>query len=323
MVLDAVLARFVEHSPITVMAQMALSRALDPAWLEALFELHRQRQYTRDLLFSSVVDVMAVVAVGLQPSVHAAAQARKDLPVSLAALYDKINNTEPELARALVTGSAQRLEPLVQEIRKTQKPVFPGYRVRVLDGNHLPASEKRLAPLRSFRGAALPGHSLVVYDPEAGLVVDIVPCEDAHAQERTLVPSLLATVQPGDLWIADRNFCTAAILSSWHHKGAAFVVREHGSSPNPTVLTGLREVGRVDTGSVYEQAVEIRTGATGGEAAANRGASGPTDRQRRHHHSHPHQPARRQERRGDHEPVSTSGASRTCFSGSNRSCTAK
>ena len=88
-------------------------------------------------------------------------------------------------------------------------PYFPGYRVRVLDGNHLPASEKRLAPLRSFRGAALPGHSLVVYDPEAGLVVDIVPCEDAHAQERTLVPSLLATVQPGDLWIADRNFCTA------------------------------------------------------------------------------------------------------------------
>src|SRR6266852_7517906 len=119
------------------------------------------------------------------------AQARKDLPVSLAALYDKINNTEPELARALVTGSAQRLEPLVREIRKTQKPVFLGYRIRVLDGNHLPASEKRLAPLRSFRGAALPGHSLVVYDPDAGLVVDLVPCEDAHAQERTLVPSLL------------------------------------------------------------------------------------------------------------------------------------
>lgn len=87
----------------------------------------------------------------------------------VAALYDKINNTEPELARAVVTGSAQRLNPLVQEVRKTHKPVFPGYRIRVLDGNHLPASEKRLAPLRSFRGAALPGHSLVVYDPDAGL----------------------------------------------------------------------------------------------------------------------------------------------------------
>jgi IS4 transposase len=257
MILDAVLARFVEQSPITVMTQLALSRALAPDWLDALFEEHRQRQYTRDLLFSTVVDVMSVVAVGLQPSVHAAAQARKDLPVSLAALYDKINNTEPSLARALVAGSAQRLEPLVKDIRSTREPLCRGYRVRVLDGNHLPASEKRLAPLRSFRGAALPGHSLVVYDPDAGIVLDLVPCEDAHAQERTLMPSLLAAAQSGELWIADRNFCTTGILSGWHHKGAAFVVREHGSSPNPTVLTKLSKVGRVDTGTVYEQAVEI------------------------------------------------------------------
>jgi IS4 transposase len=260
MILDAVLSRFVEQTPITVMTQLTLSRALAPDWLDALFEEHRQRQYERDLLFSTVVDVMAVVAVGLQPSVHAAAQARKDLPVSLAALYDKINNTEPSLARALVAGSAQRLEPLVKEIRDGQEPLCRGYRIRVLDGNHLAASEKRLAPLRSFRGAALPGHSLVVYDPDAEVVVDVVPCEDAHAQERTLMPSLLAAAQPGELWIADRNFCTAGILSGWHHKGAAFIVREHGSSPNPTVLTELRKVGRVETGPVYEQEVAIGAG---------------------------------------------------------------
>jgi IS4 transposase len=259
MFLDAVLSRFIEQSPVTVMARLALGRALAPDWIDALFEEHRQRQYTRDLLFSTVVDIMAVVAVGLQPSVHAAAQAREDLPVSLAALYDKINNTEPSLARALVAGSAQRLEPVVKEIRGNQAPLCPGYRIRVLDGNHLPGSEKRLAPLRSFRGAALPGHSLVVYDPDAGIVIDLVPCEDAHAQERTLMPSLLAAAQPGELWIADRNFCTTGILSGWHQRGAAFVVREHGSSPNPTVLGKLRKVGRVETGTVYEQEVEIGT----------------------------------------------------------------
>jgi hypothetical protein len=77
------------------LARLVLGRALAPDWIDALFEEHRQRQYTRDLLFSTVVDIMAVVAVGLQPSVHAAAQAREDLPVSLASLYDKINNTEP------------------------------------------------------------------------------------------------------------------------------------------------------------------------------------------------------------------------------------
>src|ERR1700710_1385592 len=148
MVLDAVLSRFIEQSPVTVMARLALGRALDPGWIDALFEEHRQRQYTRELLFSTVVDVMAGVAVGIQPSVQAAAQAREDLPVSLAALYDKINNTEPSLARALVAGSAQRLEPMVKEMRSNQAPVCPGYRMRVLDGNHLPGSEKRLAPLR-------------------------------------------------------------------------------------------------------------------------------------------------------------------------------
>lgn len=242
------------------MAQLALGRALESDWMDALFEEHRQRQYTRELMFSTVVDLMATVAVGLQPSVHAAAQARKDLPVSLAALYDKINKTEPSLARALVAGSAQRLEPVAKEVRGKLAPLCPGYRIRVLDGNHLPASEKRLAPLRSFRGAALPGHSLVVYDPDAGIVIDLVPCEDAHAQERTLMPTLLAAAQPGELWIADRNFCTTGILSGWHQRGAAFVVREHGSSPNPTVRGRLSKVGRVETGTVYEQEVEIGEG---------------------------------------------------------------
>ena len=260
MVLDAVLARFIEQSPITVMAQVALERSLEPGWIDTLFEEHRQRQYTRELLFSTTVDLMSVVALGLQPSVHAAAQARKDLPVSLAALYDKINKTEPSLARALVVGSAQRLEPLLTGMGKAQASLCPGYRIRVVDGNHLPASEKRLAPLRSFRGAALPGHSLVVYDPDAGLVIDLVPCEDAHAQERTLMPTLLAAAQPGEVWLADRNFSTTGILSGWHKRGAAFVVREHGSSPSPTVLGDLRKVGRVETGVVYEQSVQIGAG---------------------------------------------------------------
>ena len=243
------------------MAHLALQRALDPGWIDALFEEHRQRQYTRELLFSTTVDLMTLVALGLQPSVHAAAQARKaDLPVSLAALYEKINRTEPSLARALVAGSAERLEPLCMELRRGREPLCAGYQIRVVDGNHLPASEKRLAALRGFRGAALPGHTLVVYDPDAGLVLDIVPCEDAHAQERTLMPSILATSQPGELWIADRNFSTTGILSGWHERSASFIVREHASSPNPTVKGEMRRIGRVETGTVYEQSVEIGPG---------------------------------------------------------------
>ena len=151
-----------------------------------------------------------------------------------------------------------------KEVRVRQAALCPGYRIRVLDGNHLPSSEKRLAALRGFRGAALPGHSLVVYDPDTGLVIDVVPCEDAHAQERTLMSTLLAAAQPGELWIADRNFCTTGILAGWHEHRAMFVVREHGSSPNPTVRSKLRKVGRVETGTIY--ASTLQTSVDGGHA---------------------------------------------------------
>ena len=256
MVLNAVLGRFIEQSPITVMAQLGLQHALEASWVDELFERHRQRQYTRELLFSTTVDLMSLVALGMRPSVHAAAQAQKELSVSLAALYDKINNTEPELVRALVAGSAERLEPLLSSMRKPA-PSVTGYRIRIIDGNHLPASEKRLKPLRGFRGAALPGQALVVYDPDCSMVVDLIPCEDGHSQERTLMGPILASAQEGDLWIADRNFSTRSILSGWHERQAAFVVREHSHSPNPTVCGRTRKVGRIETGVVYEQAVRV------------------------------------------------------------------
>ena len=193
--------------------------------------------------------------MGLQPSLHAAAQASPELKVSLAALYDKVNHTEPEVVRALVRGSGEKMVPVVAPMK--QKQWAAGYRVRVLDGNHLAASEKRLKPLRGLSGAALPGQSLVVYAPELDLVVDMVPDEDAHAQERALMGPVLEQVQKGELWLADRNFSTTGILFAIHDKQAAFIIREHGVSPNPTELGPLREVGRVETGLVFEQAVRI------------------------------------------------------------------
>lgn len=257
MVFNEVVARFVERSPISVMAQLALHRALEPTWLDALFADHRQRQYSRELLFSTTVDLMSLVALGLRPSVHAAAQAKKDLSVSLAALYAKINNTEPALVRALVRGSAERLRPVLEAMPTKRPPLLAGYRARVLDANHLPASEKRLKPLRGFRGAALPGQSLVVYDPDIAMVVDIVPGEDGHEQERTLMPAVLATARHGDLWMADRNFCTTTILVGLDERQATFVIREHGASPNPCTVGSKRKIGRIETGVVYEQTVVV------------------------------------------------------------------
>lgn len=259
MALDAVLQRFVEQCPIAVMARLTLERAISAAWVDEVFDQHRQRQYTREILFSTVVDLMALVAMGLRPSLHAAAKSSKQLKVSMTALYDKVNHAEPAVLRALVQGSAERLAPVVASLGQRKAPWALGYRVRIVDGNHLPASEKRLAPLRDFRGAALPGQSLVVFDPDLGLAIDLEPCEDGHVQERTLLPAVLDRVQPGELWIGDRNFSTRAAIAAIVARAAAFLFREHGASPNPTPTGPRRKVGRVETGIVYEQPVTIET----------------------------------------------------------------
>jgi IS4 transposase len=258
MVLDAVLQRFIEQCPIAVMARLTMQRAISAEWVDEVFEQHRQQQYTRELLFSTVIDLMALVALGMRPSLHAAAKASKDLKVSLTALYDKVNHTEPAVLRALVQGSAERLAPLVAPLHQNVSPWVEGYRVRIVDGNHLPASEKRLAPLRDFRGGALPGQSLVVFDPDLGMVIDLEPCEDGHTQERTLLPAVLSQARAGELWIGDRNFCTRATIASIMARKAAFLFREHGVT-NPTPTGPRRKIGRVETGVVYEQPVAIET----------------------------------------------------------------
>ena len=157
------------------------------------------------------------------------------LPVSLTALYDKINRTEPALVRAMVRDGAQRLAGVLAALPAGARGGGGGYTVRIVDGNHLPATEKRLKALRGLRGAALPGHTLVVYDPQLGLAVDIVPCEDAHTQERALTEALLTMAAPGQLWVADRNFSTTRLFEGFADQGAA-----------PEVIDYLKKRARID-----------------------------------------------------------------------------
>src|SRR5438876_20650 len=155
---DAVVERFLKRSPLTVMTHLTLRRALAAPWLDALFAQHAERQYVRSLLFSTVVDLLASVTFGFRPSIHAAVKAAgATLPVSLTALYDKINRTEPALVRAMVRDGAQRLAGVLAALTAGARGGGGGYTVRIGDGNHLPATEKRLKALRGLRGAATAG----------------------------------------------------------------------------------------------------------------------------------------------------------------------
>jgi IS4 transposase len=135
-------------------------------------------------------------------------------------------------------------------------PLLKGYRTRILDGNHLSASEHRISELRGTWAAPLPGKILVVLDQEFMLASDVFLCEDGHAQERSLLPEVLAIVQSGDLWIADRNFCTIDFMTEIADRQAAFVIRQHGQLKG-TLIGKRRARGNVDTGKVYEQELQV------------------------------------------------------------------
>ena len=259
MILDEIFERFAQQSPVAVMARAALEHTLSPLAIDSLFEQTAQRQYTRTLLFSSVVDLMGAVVAKIQPAVNSAYRARAEiLGVSIRALYDKLDRTEPGLSAELVRHTARTLGPVITAMGGERAAWLPGYRVKILDGNHFAATEHRLKELRTTRAGALPGKALVVLDPQAMLVTDVFPCEDGHAQERSLLGSVLETIQPGQVWIADRNFCTTGFLFGIDRRRGAFVIRQHGTTLHIESMGERRPCGRGETGAVFEQ--ELRLG---------------------------------------------------------------
>lgn len=254
----SILDRFIEHCPAAVMVRASLERLLRPERLDQIFEAARQRQYVKQLLFSQVVAVMLAVALRVRGSVHAAYQAAKDsLDVSPAALYEKLNHIEPKTCSILIQQTAGDAARIIDAMPGAKKEILPGLRVFYLDGNHLAATEHRLDELRGTREGPLPGQSLALLDAQRDLIVDLVPCEDGHAQERSLLPELLERILAEMVIVADRNFCTSKFLFGLALKQAFFVIRQHGSTLNYRLRGRRRRVGRIATGMVYEQGMEL------------------------------------------------------------------
>jgi hypothetical protein len=248
---------FLEEAPLCVMTRLALESLFDPDRLDALFRNTAQRQYQKELLFSQVVELMTAVVLRVQPSVLAAFKKRQtQLPVSDQAVYDKLGCMELGVSAALVADSATQIAPVLQALDGRLPPWLPGYRTRVLDGNHLSKTQRRLEVLQSTWAAALPGKVLAVYEQELDLVTHVFLTPDGHAQERSLLDDILPSVRSRDLWIADRNFCTLKFLFGIDAARAAFVIRQHGQLTG-CLLGKRRARGRCATGKVYEQTLQL------------------------------------------------------------------
>jgi len=259
MIFGTILERFVERSPACVMVRGTMENVVTPDVLDDVFEQAAQRQYCRKLLFSSVVDLLGLVATGARKSVNDAYQAEKDrFTVSITAVYDKLQGIEVNVSRRMIRQTAVRLTGVVCHLLPRHSPLLPGYRVKIIDGNHLPATEHRIRELRWTRQGPLPGQALVVLDPELMLAIDVFPCEDGHAQERSLLPQVLETVKANDLWIADRNFCTTGFLFGIAQRKGFFVIRQHASTLTYELLGNRRKISRCPTGVAYEQSMRLQ-----------------------------------------------------------------
>ena len=224
--------RCADKFPLAVATRVLLERTLAPKVLDDFFELVAREQYVKSVLFSDLVALMSTVVHRMHRSVHAAYfKSSAASKIKLSALYDKINNIEPRVSAAFVADHAKRLIEVLDQINAPLAPLIPGFETRILDGNAIAATDHRLEVLRDTRSGPLPGKSLAILDYERDVVTQLIMCEDGHAQERSLSNEILEQVQPGQAWIADRNFCTAKILCGIVNRGGEFLIREHRNIP--------------------------------------------------------------------------------------------
>jgi hypothetical protein len=272
MLLSKSFAAFIEESPVSVMVSGTMERVFEPVVLDQVFQDHAVLGYAKELAFSQCVQIMSDVVFKESPSVGAYYQAHQDeIPVTRQAVYDKLKHLEPHVPAALLHYSAEELLPCLKAMGSQAPPLLPRYRVRVLDGNHLAGTDHRIFELRRFRAAVLPGQALVFYDPRYDLMTDVIPCEDAYAQERSLLDQALNCISARDCILADRNFCTTGFLFGIRRRRAFFVIRQHASTLCWELRGKRRLAGQDGRGrNIYEQAIHLTDPKTGETFTARR-----------------------------------------------------
>ncbi len=152
MVLGKRFEAFVQQSPASAMVRGTLERIFSPEKLEQVFQQHAGVQYTREIAFWQCLHAMAEVVTKGESSLGAWHRAHvKELGVTRQALYDKLKRLDRvgfRLATALVRYAASEASEALRKMPSPPQPLLPGYRVRVLDSNHLAGTEHRIDDVR-------------------------------------------------------------------------------------------------------------------------------------------------------------------------------
>lgn len=255
----SIMDRFIQKNPLTVMTR-CIAEALMGEQLDQVFEENRSQQYDDTIKFSTVAISMAEIALGtVENRNQAYRKYKEELQTSAVAYYGKLNRTEPQISEAVVRYSADQAANLLAHLEFQPWDVLPGYRCFSLDGNHLQKTQKRLKETRGLCAAPLPGTVVARFDHQTGLFDQAYLLEDAHAQESTVLDRVLEDFLANDLVIADRHFCIVRFLLKLAARCSCFVIRQHGRLKGK-LLGKRKRVGKIDSGTVYEQAMEISEG---------------------------------------------------------------
>jgi hypothetical protein len=260
MVID-VIERFSKEAPAAMLFRGLFGRVFSDERMDQIFRDHKERQLESPVVFSSLIDLLTPVVSGGKPSVHASYQERQEqMGVSKQAVYDKLQGVEPAVSAALVRVPAAELAQVLTQAKATKPDPIPGYHTFIIDGKRLDGTEHRLQETRRMKSSPLPGTVLAVLDTRLEMFVDVACDPDAYACERKVVLPLLENLEPGALYLVDRNFSDGPLIDRFVRGRSFFIMRHHGRSPRWREVKGsrLRKVGKdVRGGTVYEQEVEV------------------------------------------------------------------
>ena len=255
MILPAILNPFVEKAPAAVMTRIALNWILDGTPLDRILPEVAEGQFEREFLLRHFVNVMLDVACGFRPTPRTAF-IRRDLEqvASISAFYRKLGRMEPAVTEEIVRRTAAHRRQLVRAGGGLLPEPIPGYPARIIDGNVLSGTDHRIEPLDHLVGRVarhVAGDLRARHrddhraDPRGGRaypgagVLDRIP------------------IDPGRLYIADRNFCVRSLLFRITAAPAFFLVRWHRSSLPFRATSRLHRRGRCRSGQIIEQTIEV------------------------------------------------------------------
>src|SRR5271156_3683988 len=123
---STILQRFVGNAPLSVMTQVSLEYLFGPKRINAVFEDVAQVQYSRHLLFSTCTDLLVQVTLFGCSSLNATFKRdREAVPVSLVAVYKKLQGVEPAVCQSLVQRIADDAGGLIRHLHTVRSETNP------------------------------------------------------------------------------------------------------------------------------------------------------------------------------------------------------